>query len=248
MLAWPWPGVSAEVEPAPATAEATVTESEPPPLDQFVAATIAEVAFDSEEADFLRDRLASLNPDDAGTILDTLWRHPKFMESMARAEFERRMPAPEVKYPPELLVKLKAEADRQFSVFRKGERITVPDPRGIVAREFSGEYQGIFEDTLKPRGTVSRRKVKIGGRFFILEDFPGEIRDRFDAVAMTREHEAFLQREYHQPRQNYTLAYQDLRQRHLDQARETYRDERRELVRKKVAELKTVAADRQRQP
>ncbi len=211
---------------------------EPPALDEAVATAIAETALDEDEAAFLTERLAGVPVADAETVLAELARHPTFNAAAARREFVRRMPPPEEKYSPQHLAEVKAEADRRFTAFRKGQTITVPITYGAgVSREFSGVYHGLFEPQVSDRAGARNRKVKIGERFFMLEDFPVEVQERFDEVIMRERHRDYLQAEHHQPAKTYEAAFADLLARHLDECRNTYRDDRRQLVRNRLATL-----------
>jgi hypothetical protein len=224
VVAWPW---LAAAEDATLSAAGDVTES------------VAAVALDDDEAAFLRDRLADVAPAEAQSILEELAGFPKLDEASVRREFAETMPPPEVKYSPAKLAEVKAAADRQFTAYRKGEAITVPIPYGAgVSREFTGEFHGLFETQTPGQVSARNRKVKIGGRFFMVDDFPADIQARFDAAVMAERHHEFLQREYYQPRKTYIAAYQDLLDRHVQERRNTYCDDRRQQVRARVAALR----------
>jgi len=213
-------------------------EEDVPALAEAVSAAIAETALDEDEAAFLTERLAGVPVADAEAVLSALSRHAKFDAAAARREFAQRMPPPEEKYSPQHLAEVKAEADRRFTAFRKGQTITVPITYGAGAsREFSGVFHGIFEPQVSDRAGVRNRKVKIGERFFMLEDFPAEVQERFDEAIMRERHRDYLQAEHHQPAKTYAAAFDDLLARHLDECRETYRDDRRQLVRNRLAKL-----------
>jgi len=204
-------------------------------ISDELAANIRRVAMDDEEEAYLRETVAKLPELDAQLLLDDLARHPRFATDAVLQELHEKMPPPEVKYPPELLARLKAEANRRFTPYRKGDRVTVR--MALKGGEYTGIYQGIYQDQFRGEGDVPRRKVRIGGRYFLVEDLAPEVRDRFDPELMAAAYQAFLDEEYNKPLKTYREAYQEMLSRHMAERRAIYRDARRQRIRAKLADL-----------